>query len=426
MPAAAADALTFAGRARALGDGAVRLQASAGTLAMTSAPLAPRGLFDSTPTVLGDAGASGRPRARCATSWSRRPRSSPPPTTPPPSAAARRRHSRRPGPGSRRRAAAGRAAGTIAASVARRARAVGASPRSRRRCPQNPGRGCRARGARGGLGCARRRARRACRSASPSPRSRWASSSARRTRACGRRAVDPRDARAAATSRARSGARSGMTAVARDARRQPTDEASDRGGGRPARDAAGEEASADERALERAVAVHAAAAEAARLARGVQARRRARRPAPSARADRSVSMPPSDLRVRTCSFTAMSGPAFGSRMRCGVAVRMSRSPRYARAERSIAIWASFVKSLSISRSRASTSSAHALGVEHVAAGERLHPGDELVEGVAHDEVGALVHERLHRARGALAETRLRRAAARPCRSGRGSARCPRG
>jgi hypothetical protein len=50
---AATDALTFAGRARQLGDGAIRLQANAGTLAMTSAPLAPRGLLDATPTVLG-------------------------------------------------------------------------------------------------------------------------------------------------------------------------------------------------------------------------------------------------------------------------------------------------------------------------------------------------------------------------------------
>lgn len=49
---AAADALTFAGRAARLGDGAVRLQAGGGTLAMTAAPLAPRGLMDSTPTVL--------------------------------------------------------------------------------------------------------------------------------------------------------------------------------------------------------------------------------------------------------------------------------------------------------------------------------------------------------------------------------------
>lgn len=49
---AAADALTFAGRSARVGDGAVRLRASGGTLIMTSAPFAPRGLFDSTPTVL--------------------------------------------------------------------------------------------------------------------------------------------------------------------------------------------------------------------------------------------------------------------------------------------------------------------------------------------------------------------------------------
>ncbi|WP_375384152.1 hypothetical protein [uncultured Microbacterium sp.] len=48
----AADALTFAGRCARLGDGAVRLQGADGTLAMTSAPLAPRGLLDATPTVL--------------------------------------------------------------------------------------------------------------------------------------------------------------------------------------------------------------------------------------------------------------------------------------------------------------------------------------------------------------------------------------
>ena len=52
MPEAAADALTFASRTSRLGDGGVRLQAAHGTLAMTSAPLAPRGLLDSTPTVL--------------------------------------------------------------------------------------------------------------------------------------------------------------------------------------------------------------------------------------------------------------------------------------------------------------------------------------------------------------------------------------
>ncbi len=50
--AAATDALTFAGRTARVGDGAVRLRAALGTLTMTSAPFAPRGLFDSTPTVL--------------------------------------------------------------------------------------------------------------------------------------------------------------------------------------------------------------------------------------------------------------------------------------------------------------------------------------------------------------------------------------
>lgn len=52
-PHAAADALTFASRATRLGDGAVRLRGAEGILVMTSAPLAPRGLLDSTPTVLG-------------------------------------------------------------------------------------------------------------------------------------------------------------------------------------------------------------------------------------------------------------------------------------------------------------------------------------------------------------------------------------
>ncbi len=50
---AAADLLTFAGRTAALGDGALRLRAQDGKLAMTSAPFAPRGLLDATPTVLG-------------------------------------------------------------------------------------------------------------------------------------------------------------------------------------------------------------------------------------------------------------------------------------------------------------------------------------------------------------------------------------
>ncbi|GAA1469488.1 hypothetical protein [Microbacterium thalassium] len=51
--AAAADALTYSSRTAPLGDGAVRLRATGGVMAMTSAPLAPRGLLDPTPTVLG-------------------------------------------------------------------------------------------------------------------------------------------------------------------------------------------------------------------------------------------------------------------------------------------------------------------------------------------------------------------------------------
>ncbi len=51
-PETAADALTFAARAAALIDDAVRLQAVRGVLAITAAPLAPRGIGDATPTVL--------------------------------------------------------------------------------------------------------------------------------------------------------------------------------------------------------------------------------------------------------------------------------------------------------------------------------------------------------------------------------------
>ncbi|MCH6229390.1 hypothetical protein MK786_01390 [Microbacterium sp. CFH 31415] len=48
----AADVLTFAGRADRFTDEGVRLQATGGVLVMTSAPLAPRGIGDATPTVL--------------------------------------------------------------------------------------------------------------------------------------------------------------------------------------------------------------------------------------------------------------------------------------------------------------------------------------------------------------------------------------
>ncbi|WP_431800866.1 hypothetical protein [Microbacterium sp. bgisy203] len=52
-PATVSDVLVFAGRAVSLGDGSVRLQARDGAMALTSAPLAPRTLLESTPTVVG-------------------------------------------------------------------------------------------------------------------------------------------------------------------------------------------------------------------------------------------------------------------------------------------------------------------------------------------------------------------------------------
>lgn len=50
--ASASDALTFAQRAVSLTETGVRFQAAQGVVAITAAPLAPRGLFDSTPTIL--------------------------------------------------------------------------------------------------------------------------------------------------------------------------------------------------------------------------------------------------------------------------------------------------------------------------------------------------------------------------------------
>lgn len=52
-PDSARDLLTFASRVTKLGDEAVRLVAASGVLVVTAAPLAPRGLLDVTPTVLG-------------------------------------------------------------------------------------------------------------------------------------------------------------------------------------------------------------------------------------------------------------------------------------------------------------------------------------------------------------------------------------
>ena len=51
-PDTAKDVLTFVGRATRITDDGVRLQASQGVLALTTAALAPHGLFDQTPTIL--------------------------------------------------------------------------------------------------------------------------------------------------------------------------------------------------------------------------------------------------------------------------------------------------------------------------------------------------------------------------------------
>jgi hypothetical protein len=48
----AKDVLTFVGRAARIGDEGVRLQGARGVLALSTAALAPHGLFDQTPTVL--------------------------------------------------------------------------------------------------------------------------------------------------------------------------------------------------------------------------------------------------------------------------------------------------------------------------------------------------------------------------------------
>ncbi|MFT3799246.1 hypothetical protein [Microbacterium sp.] len=52
-PATATDVVAFAGRAARIGDGAVRLRAQRGTLALTAALLSPQTLLEATPTVLG-------------------------------------------------------------------------------------------------------------------------------------------------------------------------------------------------------------------------------------------------------------------------------------------------------------------------------------------------------------------------------------
>ncbi|MDF2579383.1 MAG: hypothetical protein K0S49_962 [Microbacterium sp.] len=61
----ARDVLTFAGRAARHGDGVVRLQAGAGVLALSCAPLSPRSLTDPTPFVLALRTARVDPELKC-------------------------------------------------------------------------------------------------------------------------------------------------------------------------------------------------------------------------------------------------------------------------------------------------------------------------------------------------------------------------
>jgi hypothetical protein len=61
----AQDALTFARRAARTGDEGVRLQAAGGVLAMSTAALAPRGLLDRTPTVIGMRVVAADPELQC-------------------------------------------------------------------------------------------------------------------------------------------------------------------------------------------------------------------------------------------------------------------------------------------------------------------------------------------------------------------------
>ena len=86
-----------------------------------------------------------------------------------------------------------------------------------------------------------------------------------------------------------------------------------------------EKATAQEGAFQRAVAVNAAAAEARHLARRRTGPASLRRLARSTRALKSVSRPPSDLRVRILTRTAIRGPSAGASIGAGFATRVRRS-----------------------------------------------------------------------------------------------------
>ena len=116
----------------------------------------------------------------------------------------------------------------------------------------------------------------------------------------------------------------------------------------------------------------------------------------STRADRSVSSPPRVLRVRMCSRTAISGPASGSSISCGSAVRMRRSPKYRRAASTrddLRVLAQPGADLAVpQRDRP----LQLVGVDQRLADQLVHLATSSRDGRRRQEVDAVVEEGLHR------------------------------
>ena len=102
-----------------------------------------------------------------------------------------------------------------------------------------------------------------------------------------------------------------------------------------------------------------------------------------------------------CSFTAISGPAFGSRIRCGAAVADEPVAEVAAgvADRGdLRVLGERVVDLAVAGHDLPL--ARRAEVEQRLVGQLVHPGDQLAAGVGDDEVGAVSLERLDRRRGA--------------------------
>ena len=176
-----------------------------------------------------------------------------------------------------------------------------------------------------------------------------------------------------------------------------------------------EKAAAQESAFQRAVAVNAAAAEARHLACRIQARHHpppGREPARS----RSVSRPPSDLRVRTFIRTAIRGPSNRATTGAGFATRVRRSLRMARPEdqRQLGILAGHVPGLDVAGLDLPGA---AVLVHNGVADQIVHAADQFGEVLPHHEVSPMVHERLHRGLHAAAHPARVRRRSRSVRSG---------